>query len=84
MNQIEQCPKCKYITEGYPVFETKRQVARTGGKWAIKKVLIYLLTPLICTILGPLGTISGSMAEGQVSGTLFVLVNPVSWQYRYD
>ena len=31
MNQIEQCPKCKHITEGYPVFETKRQVARTGG-----------------------------------------------------
>lgn len=59
MYQIEQCPKCKHITEGYPVFETKRQVARTGGKWAIKKVLIYLLTPLICTILGPLGTISG-------------------------
>ena len=30
------------------------------------------------------GKTQTQMAEGQVSGTLFILVNPVSEQYRYD
>ena len=42
MDIFEQCPKCGKITEGIPVYGTKRQVTRTGVKWATKKVLIYL------------------------------------------
>lgn len=59
MDILEQCPKCGKITEGIPVYGTKRQVTRTGVKWATKKVLIYLLTPLIFSIFGLLGTVLG-------------------------
>ncbi len=59
MDIFEQCPKCGKITEGIPVYGTKRQVTRTGVKWATKKVLIYLLTPLIFSIFGLLGTVLG-------------------------
>lgn len=57
--QIEQCPHCGRITEGIPTYDIKRQGVRTGGKLVVKKVLIYLLTPLICTIIGPFGTVFG-------------------------
>lgn len=59
MNIFEQCPKCGKITEGIPAYGTKRQAVRTGVQWATKKVLIYLLTPLIFSIIGPLGTVLG-------------------------
>jgi pSer/pThr/pTyr-binding forkhead associated (FHA) protein len=59
MNQIEQCSHCGKFTEGIPIYEMKRQAVRTGVQWATKKVLIYLLTPLIFTIIGPLGTVLG-------------------------
>jgi hypothetical protein len=57
--QIEQCPHCGRITEGIPTYDIKRQGVRTGGKLVVKKVLIYLLTPLVCTIIGPFGTVFG-------------------------
>jgi len=59
MNIFEQCPKCGKIAEGIPVYGTKRQAVRSGVQWATKKVLIYLLTPLIFSIIGPLGTVLG-------------------------
>ncbi len=59
MHQIEQCPHCGKITLGFSVYDTKRQAERTGEKMVIKKVLIFLLTPLILTILGPFGTFFG-------------------------
>ena len=59
MNITEQCPKCGSFIQGAPAYETKRQGVRTGVKWATKKLLIFILSPLIGTILGPLGTISG-------------------------
>ncbi len=60
MNQIEQCPKCGSFTEGFPVYEIKRQGVRTGVKFATKKVLIYLITPIVGTFIFPVfGTILG-------------------------
>ena len=59
MDIFEQCPKCGKITEGIPGYGMARQGVRTGVQWATKKVLLYLLTPLIFSIIGPLGTILG-------------------------
>lgn len=61
MDQIEQCPHCGRITEGVPVYEIKRQVARTGVKWATKKVILtYIITPIVGSVIFPiLGTIIG-------------------------
>lgn len=59
INQFEQCPRCGKITEGIPAYGVKRQAGQKGIKMATKKVLIWVLTPLILTILGPFGTITG-------------------------
>ena len=59
MYPVEQCPKCGSFTEGSPVYNNYRKATRAGTKYAVKKVIIYIATPLILTILGPLGTITG-------------------------
>ena len=59
VQQIEQCPCCGKFIEGIPAYGIKRKGARTGGKFVVKKVLIYLLAPLILTIIGPFGTVLG-------------------------
>ena len=60
MNQIEQCPKCSSFIEGIPLYETKRQVVKGASKWATKKLLIYILTPILGTFVFPVfGTFIG-------------------------
>ena len=71
MDIFEQCPKCGKITEGIPVYGTARQGVRAGVQWATKKVLLYLLTPLIFSIIGPLGTVLGFIVAVIISACIF-------------